>query len=76
MRTRDGIAAAEHERPETGARAAGFLFISSPAFGDFVVANSTYCDGGAQVQLRTVPTTDQPECLVNYCVPSRGFGTN
>jgi hypothetical protein len=47
----------------------GFVFISQPAFGDFVVSNVYYCGGGApQVQLRSVPTTDRPECPVNYCV--------
>jgi hypothetical protein len=54
----------------------GFVFISSPAFGDFVVANASYCSGGARVQLRSVPTADQPECLVNYCVPSTSMGSN
>lgn len=54
----------------------GFVFISSPAFGDFVVANASYCSGGARVQARSVPTTDQPECLVNYCVPSTSMGSN
>jgi hypothetical protein len=51
--------------------AKGFVFISQPAFGDFVVANVSYCEGGGILQLRSVPTTDNPECLVNYCV-SRG----
>ena len=51
--------------------ARGFVFISQPAFGDFVVANVSYCSGGvgggAILQSRSVPTSDSPECLVNYC---------
>ncbi len=46
----------------------GFVFISQPAFGGFVVASSYYCGGGEFVQLRSVPTADNPECTVNYCV--------
>ena len=47
-----------------------FVFISQPAFGDFVVANISYCSGaGAMIlQRRSVATTDNPECLVNYCL--------
>jgi hypothetical protein len=56
--------------------AKGFVFISAPDFGDFVVANISYCGGGGQIQLRSVPTTDRPECLVNYCVPARGGSSN
>jgi len=49
--------------------AKGFIFINNPNFEDFVVANVSYCGGGggATVRLRSVPTTDSPECLVNYC---------
>jgi hypothetical protein len=51
--------------------ARGFVFISQPAFGDFVVANVSYCSGGvgggAVLQVRSVPTSDNPECLINYC---------
>jgi hypothetical protein len=49
--------------------AKGFIFINNPNFQDFVVANVSYCGGGgaASVRLRSVPTTDNPECLVNYC---------
>jgi hypothetical protein len=54
----------------------GFVFISQATFGDFVVANASYCAAGATVlQLRSVATADRPECLVNYCVP-RNVGTN
>ena len=49
--------------------ARGFVFISEPAFGDFVVSGRYYCGGGDIVHLRSVPTVDNPECVVNYCVP-------
>ena len=46
-----------------------FVFIGN--FQDFVVADVSYCSGGgsggAVLQRRSVPTTDNPECLVNYC---------
>ena len=48
-----------------------FVFINYPSFMDFVVANGSYCSGGEVIQLRNVPTSDNPECLVNYC---RGRG--
>ena len=44
-----------------------FVFVNYPSFMDFVVANSSYCSGGEIIQLRSVPTSDNPECLVNYC---------
>ena len=51
--------------------ARGFIFISQATFGDFVVANSSYCQGqgvGTFLQTRTVATSDRPECIVYYCV--------
>jgi len=51
--------------------AQGFVFVAQPAFGDFVVSSAYYCTGGELVQPRSVPTTDNLECPVNYCV-SRG----
>ena len=45
-----------------------FVFIGNPNFQDFVVVDRSYCGGGQYVQLRSVPTSDNPECLVNYCV--------
>ena len=52
--------------------AQGFVFISQATFGDFVVADVTYCSGAGGgaggIQLRSVPTSDNPQCLVNYCV--------
>jgi len=57
--------------------AQGFVFLSNPSFQDFVVANISSCPGGGGgsgvIQRRSVPTIDNPECLVNYCV-NRGFG--
>jgi hypothetical protein len=46
-----------------------FVFINNPNFEDFIVVDASYCGGGgsAQLQRRSVPTTDTPECLVNYC---------
>ena len=44
-----------------------FLFISQPAFGDFVVADGALCGGGDVAQRRSVPTRDAPECPVLYC---------
>ncbi|HKS90094.1 MAG TPA: hypothetical protein VJR70_11685 [Stellaceae bacterium] len=49
--------------------ARGFVFISQPAFGDFVVASPYFCGGGQQVELRSVPTADTAECPINYCIP-------
>jgi hypothetical protein len=49
----------------------GFVFISQATFGDFVVSNSSYCQGqgvGTFLQTRTVATTDNPQCVVYYCV--------
>lgn len=50
----------------------GFVFIGNPDFEDFVVANASFCAGGHLPQLRSVPTRDQPECPVNYCVSASG----
>lgn len=45
----------------------GFVFISQATFGDFVVANASSCGGGDVLELRSVATSDRPECTVNYC---------
>jgi hypothetical protein len=42
-----------------------FFFISTPGFGDFVVANATDCSGAKIIQLRSIATSDNPECRVN-----------
>lgn len=44
-----------------------FVFISQATFGDFVVANASYCGGGDVIETRSVVTADQSECPVNYC---------
>jgi hypothetical protein len=54
--------------------AKGFVFISSPDFGDFVVADLSFCGSGGHLQLRGVATIDRAECLVNYCLPAAGSG--
>jgi hypothetical protein len=46
-----------------------FVFINNPGFGDFVVANASYCSSGEIIQRRTVPTADAAQCPVNYCKP-------
>jgi len=53
-----------------------FVFINYPSFMDFVVANAFYRSGGEVIQLRSVPTSDNPECLVNYCRSRGGGGSN
>ena len=52
----------------------GFVFISQATFGDFVVANRSFCTGGDVLETRSVATSDAAECLVNYCV-SRSTGS-
>src|SRR5215813_829008 len=39
-----------------------FVFINYPSFMDFVVTNGSYCTSGEIIQLRSVPTSDNPEC--------------
>jgi hypothetical protein len=48
--------------------ARGFVFIGNADFEDFAVANASYCEAGQFIQLRSVATSDQPECPVNHCV--------
>jgi hypothetical protein len=51
-----------------------FVFINNPTFDDFVVADHSYCSGSGSdiIQRRTVPTSDNPECVVNYCKEGGG----
>ncbi len=44
-----------------------FVFINYLSFMDFVVADGSYCSSGEIIQLRSVPTSDNAECLVNRC---------
>lgn len=53
----------------------GFVFIGNPDFQDFVLADGFPCSGGDRPQVRSVPTTDNPECTVNYCIPAMGPGS-
>src|SRR5713101_3890340 len=48
-----------------------FIFINNPNFEDFVVSDVSYCSGSGILQRRSVPTKDEPECAVNYCLPPR-----
>ena len=52
----------------------GFVFISQATFGDFVVANRSFCAGADVLETRSVATSDAAECPVNYCV-SRDSGS-
>ena len=55
----------------------GFVFISQATFGDFVVSNPWYCQGqgvGTFLQTRTVATSDNPQCVVKYCVDRKSTG--
>jgi hypothetical protein len=52
-----------------------FVFINNPNFDDFAVADHSYCSFSQIIIRRTVPTTDNPECIVNYCrQPSESRG--
>ena len=44
-----------------------FVFVNYPSYMDFVVANASYCSSGEIIQLRSVPTSDNPQCLVTRC---------
>jgi hypothetical protein len=44
-----------------------FVFIDYPSFMDFAVASGSWCSSGEIIQRRSVPTSDNPECLVNRC---------
>jgi hypothetical protein len=51
-----------------------YLFINNPDFEDTVVADASSCPSSGRLQVRSVPTTDRPECPVNYCIASGGGG--
>jgi hypothetical protein len=53
-----------------------YVFIGNPDFQDFVVADVSSCPAESVLQLRSVSARDNPECLVNYCMPPRGGGGN
>lgn len=52
----------------------GFVFIGNPDFEDFVRSVRVGCSGDQRIQVRSVPTSDNPECLVNYCTSIGGGG--
>jgi hypothetical protein len=52
----------------------GFVFIGNPDFQDFVRSDRVGCSGDQRIQLRSVPTSDNPECTVNYCIYVGGGG--
>jgi hypothetical protein len=54
----------------------GFVFISQATFGDFVVAERSFCEDNSMLQTRAVATSDQRECPVNYCVQSNFYPSN
>jgi len=54
--------------------ASRFVFINNPDFEDFVVAADAGCSGTDVVQVRSVPTIDTPQCIVNYCRARGGSG--
>jgi len=52
-----------------------FVFINTPGFGDFAVADRSSCAGSDITRRRSVATSDTPACVVNYSRPpseSRG----
>jgi hypothetical protein len=52
----------------------GFVFIGNPDFQDFVVSRAEGCSGDYYIQVRSVPTSDDAQCPVNYCIPANGPG--
>jgi hypothetical protein len=52
----------------------GFVFLNNPDFEDFVVAGQEQCGSATIVQWGSVPATDNPQCLVNYCVTPHVMG--
>ena len=46
----------------------GFVFIGNPEFQDFIVAGEYYCSGNERMDLRSIATSDNPQCPVQYCV--------
>jgi hypothetical protein len=50
----------------------GYVFLSQPAFGDFAVADVSHCASASITQLRSVPTRDNSQCPIRYCIsPTR-----
>ena len=53
-----------------------WIFINNPDFEDTVVADARECSYGGYLEWRSVPTTDNPECIVFRCGKARGSGVN
>jgi hypothetical protein len=51
-----------------------WVFINNPDFEDIVVADAHECSMADQLEWRSVPTTDNPECIVYHCGKARSFG--
>jgi hypothetical protein len=47
--------------------ARGFAYIGNPNFQDFVVSGPQFCSGSDRIELRSVATSDNPECAVRHC---------
>ena len=47
--------------------ARGFVFVGNPDFQDFIVSNGYYCSGNERTEPRSVVTSDNPQCPVQYC---------
>ena len=52
--------------------ASGYVSLGPSSFGDFAVANVSFCPSGAIVQQRGVPAADGAECPVYFCRSFRG----
>ena len=53
-----------------------WIFISNPDFEDIVVADARECGFAGYLEWRSVPTTDNPECIVFRCGKARGYAIN
>jgi hypothetical protein len=70
------LAAGIESRMYTCAGLQSLIAASRFVFGDFAVAGVAYCSGSEFIERRSVPTSDTPECVVNYCENSGGGGGN
>jgi hypothetical protein len=52
-----------------------WIFINNPDFEDIVVADAHVCSMADQEEWRSVPTTDNPQCIVFHCGEPHGVGT-
>jgi hypothetical protein len=40
------------------------------------LAGAAYCVSGDHLQVRSITTSDRPDCLVNHCIPAQGTGSD